>query len=437
MTGDIPGTEPIVISTLMQRANRDSQIARWGRGLSTRFLLDLGIEAYLIDIVDGQVRAVSAGPFVMPSWDFALRAPAQEWQAFWQAKPLPGHHDLFAMIKRRVLKAEGNLQPFMAHLIFFKALLASLRPEGMPAATAATVTTAAVAVSNDGQKFIGAQNARFEPVTGRYLNCTLLGQSHRVYIEESGQGIPLLCLHTAGADSRQYRAVQNDAQILEHFRVIAFDLPWHGKSSPPAGWQLGDYQLSSRNYMDLVLGLSQALGLDRPVVMGCSIGGRIVLHLALDHPQHFRAAIGLQAGAHVDPYYDLAWLHDRNTHGGEVCAGVVSGLIGPDAADEHRWETLWHYMQGGPGVFKGDLHFYKFDGDIRDRVAAIDTRLCPLYLLSGEYDYSCTPQDTHAVAASVAGAKATIMSGLGHFPMSEDPQKFLLYLRPVLDEIRA
>jgi pimeloyl-ACP methyl ester carboxylesterase len=57
----------------------------------------------------------------------------------------------------------------------------------------------------------------------------------RLYFEEAGQGIPLLCLHTAGSDGRQYRAVLNDPAITKHFRVIAFDMPWHGKSSPPAG----------------------------------------------------------------------------------------------------------------------------------------------------------------------------------------------------------
>lgn len=35
------------------------------------------------------------------------------------------------------------------------------------------------------------------------------------------------------------------------------------------------------------------------------------------------------------------------------------------------------------------------------------------------------------------GAKYQLMSGLGHFPMSEDPERFLGYLRPVLDEISA
>ena len=276
----------------------------------------------------------------------------------------------------------------------------------------------------------------FEPTIGRYLHLDLFGRKHRIYIEEAGQGTPLLCLHTAGADGRQYRALMNDARVTAKHRVIAFDMPWHGKSSPPEGWHNEEYQLTSAQYTTMILEISAALELDRPIVMGCSIGGRIVLHLALEHPELFRAIIGLQAGAHVDPYYDLNFLHRADVHGGEVCAAIVSGLVGPDAPDKERWETLWHYMQGGPGVFKGDLYFYKLDGDIRERVAQIDTTKCPLFLLSGEYDYSCTPAETMEVAKSVKGSHVQIMSGLGHFPMSEDPEKFLSYLLPVLEQIK-
>ena len=68
-----------------------------------------------------------------------------------------------------------------------------------------------------------------EPIVGRYMHLDLNGHVHRVYVEESGSGVPLLCLHTAGSDTRQYRAIQNDPEILKEFRVIAFDLPWHGK----------------------------------------------------------------------------------------------------------------------------------------------------------------------------------------------------------------
>ena len=76
--------------------------------------------------------------------------------------------------------------------------------------------------------------AAFEPIGGRYLRLNLFGQEHRIYVEEAGRGIPLLCLHMAGSDTRQYRAVLNDPAILERFRMVSFDLPYHGKSSPPA-----------------------------------------------------------------------------------------------------------------------------------------------------------------------------------------------------------
>jgi pimeloyl-ACP methyl ester carboxylesterase len=280
-------------------------------------------------------------------------------------------------------------------------------------------------------------NGEIEPMVGRYVHVDIGGDMHRIYFEENGSGIPLVCLHTAGADGRQWRHLLADREFTKNFRIIAFDMPWHGKSSPPSGWHDEEYRLTSAQYTTMILEIMTALELDRPILIGCSIGGRIALHLALEQPERFRAIIGLQAGAHVDPYYDLNFLHRPDVHGGEVSAAIVSGLVGPDAPDQERWETLWHYMQGGPGVFKGDLHFYKLDGDIRGRVAQIDTRRCPLFLLSGEYDYSCTPEETLAVAKSVAGSEAAIMKGLGHFPMSENPAEFFKYLLPVLDKIGA
>jgi pimeloyl-ACP methyl ester carboxylesterase len=69
-------------------------------------------------------------------------------------------------------------------------------------------------------------------------------------------------------------------------------------------------------------------------------------------------------------------------------------------------------------------------------VAEIDTTRCPLYLLTGEYDYSCTPDDTRELERRIKGTHAVIMQGLGHFPMSENPEQFLRYLLPVLAQIR-
>lgn len=276
---------------------------------------------------------------------------------------------------------------------------------------------------------------KIEPITGLYAQMELHGRPHRLYWEESGDGIPLICLHTAGADGRQYRAILNDPEITARFRVIVPDMPWHGKSSPPQGFQDEEYLLTTDSYVDFVTSFSDALGLEQPVVMGCSIGGRVVLELAKRHADVLRAVIGLQSSAFAQRYFPLDALHKPNVHGGEMCAAYCYGLVGPKAPLEHRWETLWHYMQGGPGVFKGDLHFYSLDGDVSDRLPEIDTTKCPVYMLTGEYDYSCTPEASKETAALIPGAELTIMPGLGHFPMSEDPAAFRNYLMPVLEKI--
>lgn len=278
-------------------------------------------------------------------------------------------------------------------------------------------------------------SAALEPIVGRYVSFDIAGQTCRVYFEEAGEGIPLVCLHTAGADGRQYRHMMCDAEITSRYRVIAFDLPWHGKSYPPQGWQDQEYRLSTALYVETVMAFCQALSLERPALIGCSIGGRIVLELAHRHPDRFRALIGVESADFQEPWYDTSWLHRGDVHGGEVCAALVSGLVAPQSPDVHRHETLWQYMQGGPGVFRGDLYFYRVDGDLRGRLSGIRTDLCPLYLLTGEYDFSCTPEDTLRTAAGIPGAQVTVMRELGHFPMSENPRQFRGYVLPVLDAI--
>src|SRR5262245_21147752 len=144
----------------------------------------------------------------------------------------------------------------------------------------------------------------FEPIIGRYASVAIAGARHRIFIEEAGQGIPLLCLHTAGADSRQYRHVLSDAAVTGRFRVIAFDLPWHGRSTPPEGWWLEKYRLTTASYLEMVRAVWLALGLERPVVMGCSMGGAIVLKVAAEFQEELRGIVGLESSAYAPGRYN-------------------------------------------------------------------------------------------------------------------------------------
>ena len=139
----------------------------------------------------------------------------------------------------------------------------------------------------------------FESITGRYIAVDIDGATHRIFLEEAGQGIPLLCLHTAGTDSRQWRHVLNDPEITRHFRVIAFDLPYHGRSTPPDQWWMSKYRLTTRGYLAIIRAVWQALELHRPVVMGCSMGGAICLKVAADYQDELTGIVGLESTAYA------------------------------------------------------------------------------------------------------------------------------------------
>jgi hypothetical protein len=105
-------------------ANADPWLVHRGRFLDVTFLVEEGEAQYLVRIHRGRVETVQKGPFVLPRWTFALRASAEAWTDFWKAIPPPGQHDLIAMLRMRTLRIEGDQQPFMANLRYFKDLLA-------------------------------------------------------------------------------------------------------------------------------------------------------------------------------------------------------------------------------------------------------------------------------------------------------------------------
>ncbi len=124
--------DDFILHRLADAVNRQERLVWRGRHLDTVFLLECGDAAYLITVQAGRIAAVKRGPFVMPRWQFALRAAAADWAQFWRAAPPPGFHDLMALVKFRRLRVEGDLYPLMSHLLYFKDVLACPRAQGAP-----------------------------------------------------------------------------------------------------------------------------------------------------------------------------------------------------------------------------------------------------------------------------------------------------------------
>jgi pimeloyl-ACP methyl ester carboxylesterase len=95
------------------------------------------------------------------------------------------------------------------------------------------------------------------------------------------------------------------------------------------------------------------------------------------------------------------------------------------------------YAAGWPPAFLGDLHYYLVDYDLRQTASRIDTGKVAVHILSGEYDSSGTLERGQAAHAAIPGSTWSGMTGVGHFPMSENPEAFLTYLLPILETIKA
>jgi hypothetical protein len=116
-----------MIEKLPELVNDDAVLVRRGRYLSVDFMIEVGERQYIVRVREGRIAGVDVGPFVMPSWTFAVRGSAEAWERFWEPVPAPGWNDIFALRKDGRMTLDGDLQPLMANLLYIKEVLATPR----------------------------------------------------------------------------------------------------------------------------------------------------------------------------------------------------------------------------------------------------------------------------------------------------------------------
>ena len=106
-----------------------------GRFLDCECLIGPTGHPFHASIVAGRIVELTPAPVLMRSWRFSYHATPVAWTEYWQVLPKPGWHDLLALTKRGEAVLEGDLHPFMAHLQYFKDLLALPRRQFAMAAS--------------------------------------------------------------------------------------------------------------------------------------------------------------------------------------------------------------------------------------------------------------------------------------------------------------
>lgn len=385
----------------------------WNGGLRLR----IGDTSLDLEVSDGVVTAGRAEAGVIE-----FSGDAEVWEKFFAETPPRFHNDLMANLSTLSGLQRGGGELVYAQYYGAAARAFELLREG--AANGPPLETRTPART-------------FDSPVGRYAHLTLDGHDHRIYFEEAGQGVPLLMQHTAGCHGSQWRHLFEVPEITDRFRLIAYDLPYHGKSVPPASkdWWSERYDLKGEFLRSVPLELSAALALDRPVFMGCSVGGLLALDLAFRHPDRFRAVISVEGALKIEGSQALMGELWHPQVSNEYKARLMEGLMSPTSPKAYRKETSFVYASGWPPAFLGDLHYYVEDYDLRNSAGGIDTDRVAVHILSGEYDWSGRSELGREAHEAIAGSTWAEMKGVGHFPMSENPEAFIGYLLPILDRI--
>lgn len=236
----------------------------------------------------------------------------------------------------------------------------------------------------------------------------------------SPAAIPIVFLHGIGGSARSF------LPQLDHFsaawRAIAWDMPGYGGSTP--------LEIVSIDTLTAALaGFLQELGLDRPVLVGHSIGGMLVQRLLSLRPHAARAVVLAQTSAAFGSR-DPAWAQDfirtrlapldAGQSMADLAAGMVADLAG-DSPDPDGMALARDCFAHTPDITYRDTVMALPGFDLRDALPRIAV---PTLVLSGTRDRNAPAPAMERMAARIPGARYVALDGAGHLAHLEQPTHF-------------
>ena len=252
---------------------------------------------------------------------------------------------------------------------------------------------------------------------------------------EQGSGTPLVLLHSAGHDHHDFDAIL--PELARRHRVIALDWPGFGESPAPQPAE----RLSASLVGEVLEDAVAALGLERAVFLGNSVGGMAAARLAARQPGRVRGLVLVSSGGftpmntftrvfcrvqgrewvrrHTGRWFARSYLRRRNSHVSEILQRFEATHARPATLAAHA--ALWR----------------SFAEDASSVSAEARNIRCPTLLAWGRHDpVSRSGVEGRCAREAISGARY-VEFDTGHMPFAEDPPAFMEELLPFLDGLPA
>ncbi len=249
-----------------------------------------------------------------------------------------------------------------------------------------------------------------------------------IYTQEWGnpEGQAVLFIHGISQSYLSF-VKQTRSELAKDFRMITCDLRGHGASDKPSS---PEYYMEGRRWADEIHTIIDAYNLVKPVLVGWSMGGRVVAEYLAHYGDGSISGINFVGSrTFSDP--------DRPVHG----PGALNHLAGPMMSDDletrfagtrgfvractakpllpEEFDLIVGFNMTCPAyVIRGAL---MWTGEYRQVLAKVTV---PVLITQGKADEIVLPEAAEYTAEVIPGAKISWYEGVGHSPFWENPSRF-------------
>jgi pimeloyl-ACP methyl ester carboxylesterase len=266
-----------------------------------------------------------------------------------------------------------------------------------------------------------------------------------IHYKTFGQGEPVfILLHGFGASLFSWHEIT--APLAELGTVIAYDRPAFGLTERPMEWE-GESPYSPQSQVELVIGLMDALGIEKAILVGNSAGGTISMQAALQYPDRVQALIlvdpavyagggapawtrpilntpqmnrvgpliSRQLQARGSEFIELAW-HDPSKITPEIMEGYQKPL------QVNNWDkALWY------------LTVSSQESGLAERVGELTL---PTLVITGDDDRIVPTEQSLQLADALPKAELVVIPQCGHLPHEEHPDLFMQAVTEFLETLK-